>query len=41
VGADTIVTACPGCKNSLWAESRTNRVEILDLSEIIDQIVEG
>jgi Fe-S oxidoreductase len=41
VGADTIVTACPGCKNSLWAESRANRVEILDLSEIIDRIVEG
>jgi len=38
VEADLLVTACPGCKESLWGLSRANQVEILDLAELVDQL---
>ena len=39
VQAEMIVTSCPGCKNSLWGPARANRVEILDLAEIVDRAI--
>lgn len=39
VGADLLVTACPGCKNNLWAGARAERVEILDLAELVNQLI--
>ena len=38
VGAELLVTACPGCKESLWGLSKANQVEILDLAELVDQL---
>ncbi len=35
VKADLLITACPGCKNNLWGVARANRVEILDLAELL------
>lgn len=40
IDADLLVTACPGCKNNLWAEARANRVEILDMAELVNQLIE-
>ena len=39
VGADLLVTACPGCKNNMWGVSQANGVEIADLSELIDSLI--
>jgi Fe-S oxidoreductase len=41
VGADTLVTACPGCKENLWASARAAGVEIMDLAELICAQVGG
>ncbi len=38
-GANLLVTACPGCKNNMWGVSRTNRVDILDMAELIDSLL--
>ena len=38
--AGTLVSSCPGCKDALWSVARVNGVELVDLSELINRIVE-
>jgi Fe-S oxidoreductase len=41
VAAELLVTACPGCKENLWAKAQESGVQVLDLAELLCQQAEG
>jgi len=40
IGAELLITSCPGCKENLWYRAKSSGVEILDLLELINQLIE-
>jgi Fe-S oxidoreductase len=39
--AELLVTACPGCKENLWARARASRIEVLDLAELMNRQIKA
>lgn len=40
IGARTLVSSCPGCKDALWGVAAENGVRLIDLAELICRIIE-
>lgn len=41
VGAELLVTSCPGCKENLWGLAKANGVRIMDLTELANMLIEA